>query len=191
MAVDFGKLLKDRRKRLGINQEELAKRIKKLKRTYLSKLENSKSNPSFSTIEKLCKGLGLTLREFFTGVEEKKEPAIVEVYKDKRSKTQIEKYRVKAEMIPIKVVKSFEGFSREKDITKEFTSKYVYVEKDMFYHPEDIIGVEIEKEFRIFNIVFKKAILLIDIVNKDIKDDIYIVDLGEKLGASIQQLVDV
>jgi len=186
MKNDFHKILRDRRKRLGISQEELAKKAD-IERTYMSKLENEKSNPSFSTIKNLCKGLNLTLTEFFSGIEEeKKEPTIV-IYEDTEDRDEAEKYRIKAEVIPIKVVKNLNGFSRGRDIKKEFTSKYVYIEKEMFDKPDDIVGVEIAKEFVISDLKLKKPILLIDIVNKDITSHyLYIVDPGDKEKVSIQ-----
>jgi len=174
MGIEFNKLLKGNRKKVGITQEKLAEKIK-LERTYMSKLESTKSNPSFSTIEKLCEGLGMTPVEFFGGVESKtKEPALI-IYKDKDEKIKSESYRIKGELTPIKVVRDLAAFSSKRKITKEFASKYIFIEKDMFPHPEDIIGYEVEPEFKTRSFSLKKSILLINFIDRDIDHRYYYV----------------
>lgn len=49
---------------LNISQEEFAKKIG-LDRTYMSKIEAGKQNLTLETLNKICEGLGITLKELF------------------------------------------------------------------------------------------------------------------------------
>lgn len=180
MKNDFHKILRNRRKSLGISQEYLAKKAK-IERTYMSKLESDKSNPSYSHIKKICNALGLTLAQFFGGKEETETaPAIVECYQDKMTKKLIEQYRVKAEVIPIRVVKDLDAFSRDKNVREEITAKYIYIEKAMFKHPKNIMGVEIEKDYRLSSLKLNKPIFLIDIKRKGLVNfGFYVVEMED------------
>ena len=66
--ISFNTILKNNRKMVDMTQVELATKTK-IERTYMSKLESEKSNPAFSTIKKLCEGLGMSVSEFFYGTE--------------------------------------------------------------------------------------------------------------------------
>jgi transcriptional regulator with XRE-family HTH domain len=66
----FGKLIAERRKALGISQEELAERAD-LDRTYISGLERGVRNPSLTAIVKAAKGFGITTEELLHGLEAK------------------------------------------------------------------------------------------------------------------------
>lgn len=197
METKFGKILAKNRRKAGITQDELVYRVKnvtgeRIERTYMSKLEGDKSNPAFSTIAKLCEGLGMTLAEFFGGEEETKEPAVI-IYKNKADKEEIKKHRIKGEMVPIKVIKDITAFSTDIDIKKEFATKYIYVEKDMFDHPENIIGYEIDTEFKSRHFSLSKPILFIDIVNKSLDVGAScIVETRDKDGKSYElRIVDI
>ena len=50
--------------KLGISQEEFSRKIG-IDRTYFCKLESGKKNPTLETLNKICDGLGMTLKEFF------------------------------------------------------------------------------------------------------------------------------
>lgn len=56
LEVKFGRLVRDRRTRLGISQEELAHRAG-LHRTYISLLERGQRNPSLSVLVALARAL--------------------------------------------------------------------------------------------------------------------------------------
>lgn len=165
--TNFGKILQDRRKRLGMKQEELASKIG-VNYTYLSKLESENSNPNYTRIKKLCDGLGLTIEQFFSGVEETGgKPTILEVYKNRKSKEEIKEHRVKAKLIPIRVVKGLDALSIDRDIEKEFTANYIYIEEDMFEKPQNIIGLEVDKIFLFSSMRYSKTIFLVDTKKSD------------------------
>jgi len=186
VEIKFGEILAKNRKKVGLTQGELARRIEaqteeKIERTYMSRLESKKSNPNFSTIMHICKGLGMTLAEFFGGIEEKGRDKVVLIWKG--TKLVKEKQLTKGEMTPIKVFRDLEVFSRQKDISKEFVPKYIYIEKKMFKHPKDIVGYEVKDEFKFKDFIFKKPILLINIVDKDPDFSPYcIVEIQDKKG---------
>lgn len=179
METKFGDILLDRRNRVGMTQEELANKID-VSHTYISKLERNKINPRFSLIEKIYDGLGLTPEEFFGGREEtKSEPAILEIYRGKESK-KIKEYRIKAKLVPVKVFKGLNTLSRERNIEldNDFTPKYIYVEEGMIDRPQNIIGVEIDKDIILSSIRFRKIIFLVDKKKKDLKaQGMYIIQL--------------
>ena len=196
MEIKFNTILKKNRKKVNMTQEELAIKTE-IERTYMSKLESENSNPAFSTIEKLCSGLGMTLFEFFGGIDKNiNKPAIV-IYENKHEHPKNDTPRIKSEMVPIKVIKRMTAFSFFENISDEFVSKYIYVEKDMFSHPEDIIALEMNEEIKLNDFKFKKPILLIDIVNKnDIESQFYFIveprdKEGKSLGVSIQKVADM
>lgn len=62
----IGIRLRTIRKKLGIRQEELADRAG-INRSYISNLENGRSSPTLDVLEKLAKGLGVRLIDFFPG----------------------------------------------------------------------------------------------------------------------------
>ena len=65
---NFGALIVQRRKTLGISQEELAFRSD-LDRTYVSGLERGVRNPSLTAIVKVATGLGITTDRLLKGLE--------------------------------------------------------------------------------------------------------------------------
>ena len=66
----FGVLIAERRRKLGISQEELAERSD-LDRTYISGLERGVRNPSLTAIVKVAKGFGITTDNLLKGLEAK------------------------------------------------------------------------------------------------------------------------
>lgn len=50
--------------KLGMSQEDFAKKIG-VDRTYFCRLESGKKNLTLETLNKVCEGLGMTLKEFF------------------------------------------------------------------------------------------------------------------------------
>lgn len=53
-----------RKGRLNITQSEFAKRLG-YDRTFLSRVERSVQNITLETLDKICNGLGITIKEFF------------------------------------------------------------------------------------------------------------------------------
>lgn len=49
---------------LDMSQEDFAKKIG-LDRTYMSKIEAGKQNLTLETLNKICEGLGITMKELF------------------------------------------------------------------------------------------------------------------------------
>lgn len=66
----FAKKLRELRKSKGLTQEKLAE-VSDIDYKYLQKLESKNpSSPTLSVLEKLSRGLGITLTEFITFIEE-------------------------------------------------------------------------------------------------------------------------
>lgn len=69
----FAKKLRELRKSKGLTQEKLAE-LSDIDYKYLQKLESSNpSSPTLSVLEKLSRGLGITLTEFIKFIEEGRE----------------------------------------------------------------------------------------------------------------------
>ena len=60
LQVVLGRRVRQRRKRLGLSQEQLAERAD-LHWTYVSGVERGRRNPSLTTLARLAAALGLTL----------------------------------------------------------------------------------------------------------------------------------
>lgn len=66
----FAERLRELRKSKGLTQEKLAE-VSDIDYKYLQKLESKNpSSPTLSVLEKLSRGLGITLTEFITFIEE-------------------------------------------------------------------------------------------------------------------------
>ena len=65
ILIFFGNKVKTFRKEKGISQEELAFRSE-LHRTYIGMIERAEKNVTLKNIEKIAKGLGISIQEFFT-----------------------------------------------------------------------------------------------------------------------------
>lgn len=63
----FGKRIKALRTELGMSQEKFALLIE-MDRTYYASVESGKRNVSLNNIEKIAKGLDVTLEELFKGM---------------------------------------------------------------------------------------------------------------------------
>ena len=62
-----GNRIRELRKSQKLSQQKLAL-MGNVERSYLAKIEGGKRNPSLECIEKISKGLGLSLEEFFKGL---------------------------------------------------------------------------------------------------------------------------
>lgn len=62
--MKFGQNFKRIRKRMNMTQEELATKME-ISRSYLSDIENRRTNPSIKTVKKLADGLGVSVNELF------------------------------------------------------------------------------------------------------------------------------
>ena len=63
----LGQRIKSLRNEIGISQEKFALSID-MDRTYYASVESGKRNISINNIEKIAKGLGITLEELFKGL---------------------------------------------------------------------------------------------------------------------------
>lgn len=63
----FGQRIKQLRNGQGLSQEKFALSID-MDRTYYASVESGKRNISINNIEKIAKGLGVTLEELFKGL---------------------------------------------------------------------------------------------------------------------------
>ncbi len=79
MSFYLGQRIKHLRKNKGLTQFDLEKRTG-IKREYLSKIENDElNNPTFTTLLKICEGIGVPVTELLSGKDElptRKEPQI-------------------------------------------------------------------------------------------------------------------
>ena len=62
-----GNRIRELRKSQKLSQQKLALMVN-VERSYLAKIEGGKRNPSLEGREKISKGLGLSLEEFFKGL---------------------------------------------------------------------------------------------------------------------------
>ncbi len=68
IRIRFGLAVRKRRSELNISQEELAGRCE-LHRTYVADIERGSRNLSLFSIEKIAKGLGVSISELFSHTE--------------------------------------------------------------------------------------------------------------------------
>jgi transcriptional regulator with XRE-family HTH domain len=67
VRVRFGRALRERRRKLGVSQEEFAD-LCGLDRTYVGGIERGERNVALVNIEKLAKALKISLSELFRSV---------------------------------------------------------------------------------------------------------------------------
>ena len=67
ITKEFGQRIKLLRNDMGISQEKFALSIN-MDRTYYASVESGKRNISIINIEKIAKGLNVTLEELFKGI---------------------------------------------------------------------------------------------------------------------------
>lgn len=68
IQMSFGNVIKKYRKNLGLSQEKFALKIS-MDRTYYASVENGKRNISLKNIEKIAKGLNLSIFKLFIEIE--------------------------------------------------------------------------------------------------------------------------
>lgn len=68
IQMSFGNVIKKYRKKLGFSQEKFALRIS-MDRTYYASVENGKRNISLRNIEKIAKGLNVSISKIFVEIE--------------------------------------------------------------------------------------------------------------------------
>jgi transcriptional regulator with XRE-family HTH domain len=79
--VGLAAKIKSVRLRKGFSQSKLAERMS-VPRTYVSKIETFKATPTLHSLEKLARGLGVTISELLGGFETKRTDQIRELAKD-------------------------------------------------------------------------------------------------------------
>jgi transcriptional regulator with XRE-family HTH domain len=67
VRIRFGKVLRERRRKLGVSQEAFAD-LCGLDRTYVGGIERGERNVALVNIEKLARALKIPLSELFRGV---------------------------------------------------------------------------------------------------------------------------
>ena len=67
IRIRFGKVVRARRHKLGVSQEEFAD-ICKLDRTYVGGIERGERNLALLNIEKIAKAFRISISELFRGV---------------------------------------------------------------------------------------------------------------------------
>jgi transcriptional regulator with XRE-family HTH domain len=66
ILVKFGKKVREERGKQKLSQEELAARAG-VHRTYIGMIERAEKNITLENVEKICKALGLSVQDFFSG----------------------------------------------------------------------------------------------------------------------------
>lgn len=69
IAKQLGAKIKDLRLKIGLSQEKFALKIN-MDRTYFATVEAGKRNISLQNLDKIAKGLNITLSELFKGIGE-------------------------------------------------------------------------------------------------------------------------
>jgi len=64
ILVQFGLKVKEERRKQRLSQEQFAEKAG-LHRTYIGMIERAEKNITLANIEKICKALGLSIRDFF------------------------------------------------------------------------------------------------------------------------------
>lgn len=67
ITKQFGERIKELRNAKGISQEKFALSID-MDRTYYASVESGKRNSSLNNIDKIARGLGISLEELFKGL---------------------------------------------------------------------------------------------------------------------------
>lgn len=67
VRIRFGRALRERRRKLGVSQEEFAD-LCGLDRTYVGGIERGERNLGLANIEKLARTLKISISELFRGV---------------------------------------------------------------------------------------------------------------------------
>ena len=67
VKFELGKRIQYLRKRRGMSQEDLALECK-INKNYLSDMERGTRNPTIKILEKVSKGLNISLEELFRGI---------------------------------------------------------------------------------------------------------------------------
>lgn len=67
ITEELGKRIKELRKMTGLSQEKFALKIG-MDRTYFATVESGKRNISLNNIEKIAKGLNISISELFEGI---------------------------------------------------------------------------------------------------------------------------
>jgi transcriptional regulator with XRE-family HTH domain len=62
--IKFGNIIKEKRKAMGLSQEEFAYRAE-IDRAYYSSIENGKHNLSLLQIKKIAEGLNIKIKDLF------------------------------------------------------------------------------------------------------------------------------
>lgn len=88
---EFGKRVRELRKKKGLSQEALAQKAG-LHYTYIGQVERGKKNPSLKSIEKIANALDTSLPHLFSFLEEKSPDdklrnQIIDLLKDKDTST--------------------------------------------------------------------------------------------------------
>lgn len=69
IAKQLGERIKELRKKSGLSQEKFALKID-MDRTYFATVESGKRNISLQNIERIAKGLDISISELFEGIGE-------------------------------------------------------------------------------------------------------------------------
>ena len=67
IAIELGERIKELRRGMGLSQEKFALKIN-MDRTYFATVESGKRNISLQNIEKIAKGLNVSISELFRGI---------------------------------------------------------------------------------------------------------------------------
>lgn len=175
MSFFLGQKIKHLRKNKGLTQFDLEKRTG-IKREYLSKIENDElNNPTFSTLIKICDGIGIPLTELLSNKDElpsRKEPQI-RVFSSTGESKEVSSRLERGDFRAVPIISEGFAIGNPKYISQNDILDYVvinanYLESDANQHRYRCICVKPD-DFDMYPIIEPGAIVCIDSHQRDPK----------------------
>ncbi len=195
--VKLGQRIKTIRKNKGMSQSEVEKRTG-IKREYLSKIENSElKNPTYGTIQKICKGIEISVAELLDPEEFRKtrpEPVISVLSANTNRDKPLQNKLDSGEFICIPVVSGETAAANPITINEKDVKEYAVVQSNSLKHTTEYDRyrcVQIDKSDRSMSpIIEPGSMVCIDSQHRDPQtlDNQVIAIKNEDGGCSITRL---
>jgi transcriptional regulator with XRE-family HTH domain len=133
MAVYLGRKIRHLRKNKGLTQFDLEKRTG-IKREYLSKIENDElNNPTFSTLLKICEGIGIPITELLSAENElpaRKQPLIKVFSNGEEIKQKVSAQLEKGNFLVVPIISDEFAAGNPKYISENDVIDYALIKAD-------------------------------------------------------------
>ncbi len=168
MAAYLGQKIKHLRKNKGLTQFDLEKKTG-IKREYLSKIENNElNNPTFSTLLKICDGIGIPITELLSGDDElpvRKEP-LIKIFSGKESEEELAEKIEGKEFVAIPIISAEFAASNPKYISQNDIIDYAiisgnFLESQYDQHRYRCVSVETD-DLSMYPQIEPKGVVCID-----------------------------